>query len=413
MPLTDQLTLGLDVEIEETEESPLCETCEHTLDECNCYTCEGCDARVGDVCSTCDECDSCCNCVSCSSNRCDFRGESVCSNCERCSDCCECFYCEGCGERNSDGTCGDCYMCRGCCSCSESSNSESLYDGELVFHSAKRNEYARNPSKRFISLEIEVASGDGTQLHKTCRKYSDAIVEDGSLPDAGWELNMNPSQGDVFLDHVDAIADGLRDGEASVNSSCGMHCHVDARDFGWLDLFKLCKLYAKVEAALFQIVSPSRRGNRYCIATASIYNFADFKTFKADILESLYNWRPTAKKRVCGLDYGGAKSHKHAHGSCNVFSERKEKYNHARYRALNIHSFFYRGTVEFRHHQGSCNATRMQNWGMVCASILDAANTLTVSQIDALPLDSFDALQAILRPELQQWTSIRRSELGR
>lgn len=441
MPNTSQLDLELDApEIAES-----CEVCSQDTDDCTCQTCSGCDERRESLCDHCEQCtDECCecsHCVRCSENvdadsicslcsdrcieccsqhstcsRCNERVENICENCDHCEGgCCDCSYCEGCDHRHSNAVCDDCDHCPDCCNCGNAA----LLEGKLVFHSAKRNEYASNPSRRYISLEVEVARGDATELHCTALRYHDAIVEDGSLPSSGWELNMNPSQGDVFLRHVSEIASDLSDADAAVTSSCGMHCHVDARDFGWFDLFKLCKLYGKVEDGLFQIVAPSRRGNNYCKESASAYDFPNFRTFKVELLHRLYHWGTDSKqRRRCSLSYIDTESkhaHKNGHGERRIFQERTEKYNNSRYNALNLHSFFYRGTIEFRHHHGTTNAVKMQNWGMVCASILDAASVMTTAQLDALPMggaaESLTALCAILRPELRAWVVEREESL--
>ena len=162
---------------------------------------------------------------------------------------------------------------------------------------------------------------------------------------------------------------------------------------------------------MFALVSPSRQGNRYCEESARSYTFSDFRTFKADLIRSLYGWTPQKGKRVhTGMTGASKRAHKCSHGTRREFSQRMDKYNGERYRALNLHSFFYRGTVEFRHHHGTVIAAKMQGWGMVCASVLDAAMRMKVSDIEALPM-GWDGLLAILSTDLQSWAITRRSEI--
>ena len=52
------------------------------------------------------------------------------------------------------------------------------------------------------------------------------------------------------------------------------------------------------------------------------------------------------------------------------------------------------------------------NWAMVCAAVLDSASRLTVAQIDALPLDSFDALLAVVPSSLHAYMHSRREVLS-
>jgi hypothetical protein len=92
-----------------------------------------------------------------------------------------------------------------------------------------------------------------------------------------------------------------------------------------------------------------------------------------------------------------------------------EKYGQARYNALNLHSFFYRQTVEFRHHQGTTNAVKATSWGMLCASILDAAQRLSMREINDIIARYSDTPHAALieiaahnNPKLAQWVDTRR-----
>ena len=52
---------------------------------------------------------------------------------------------------------------------------------------------------------------------------------------------------------------------------------------------------------------------------------------------------------------------------------KKDKWNDTRYNAINLHSHFYRGTIEFRHHQGALNHIKIINWIDYNLSILDYA----------------------------------------
>lgn len=386
-----------------------CPTCEQSIDDCECVTCGNsrCGAQVESVCSRCEQCDDCCECSTC--DACNERVESVCSRCDCCDSCCECYCCDHCGARvPGDDFCGECDRCTSCCSCN--SSSVDTFDGHLAFHSSKPTQFKLNPSRRFIALEVEVARGDSSDMRSTLRHWGDSLVEDGSLPEEGWELNLNPSNGDQFLTHTREIAAALSEANARADTSCGMHCHVDARDFGWFDLFKLCRLYGKVEDGLFSLCSRSRQSNHYCMKCAETYSFEDYKTFKRDLIRKLYGWTP-GKLKPCTC-YGKTHRGAHKNGNYRGFQERDEKYNGARYHALNLHSFFYRQTVEFRHHHGTVDAKKMQGWGMVCASVMDSASRMTLAEIDALPTDGFSALLRILSPSLREWVTIRAAELN-
>jgi Putative amidoligase enzyme len=400
-----------------------CGVCDYCNDCCTCHYCEGCSENISEddyICSLCERCESCCDrrgecftCASCERRRSNQR-YNQCSNCDSCENCCECSHCGSCGDVSRESTCGECERCNDCCTCGGDDNSEVLTDGTLTFHTATKLQHTRNTSKRYISLELEIASDDGTgseYVTPVARAWRDAIVEDGSLPDSGYEINSNPSSGDVFLDHIGELCDALKDCDAKVTSACGMHCHIAAPDYSYFDLFKLCRLYASIENGLFELVAPSRRHNhRYTLKCASAYTFTHYSTFKADIIRALYGSDATEKIR----DYASKlKPRTSYHRGKQRLSGKTQKYGDARYNALNLHSFFYRGTIEFRHHQGTTNSVKATNWGMVCAAIVDAGTRLTVSQIDALPSDPFARLLAILPSHLTAWAIERRATLSR
>lgn len=268
-------------------------------------------------------------------------------------------------------------------------------------------------SRRYISVELEIAKIDNDCADYVTRKadrWDDAIVSDGSLPDTGFEINTNPTNGDRFLTHIEDLCSGLNRADAAVERCCGMHVHLDARDYSYLDLYKLTRLYALVEDALFSLCAPSRRNGSYSRECASKYVFAGYKTFKQSIIAMLYG-EDAAKstkrwdgKKMPSTSYNKAQKRR-------VLACFNEKYDSNRYSALNVHSFFYRRTVEFRHFQGTTNATKATSWAMVCAAVMDSASRLTLDQIAALPYDSFDALLAVVPSTLHAWMRERRSTL--
>lgn len=261
-------------------------------------------------------------------------------------------------------------------------------------------------------MEIARSNDNPDFVIGAAKRWGDAIVEDGSLPDTGYEINTNPTSGDVFIEHVTDICGGLRRAGAIVDTSCGMHCHVGAGDFSYFDLFKLCRLYGAIEDGLFSLVSKSRRnGNRYAERCKSIYNFRHYTTFKRDLIVALYG--EDALELHMGWSIKRKKPHTNFHRGKDRLSASTNKYSSARYYALNLHSFYYRQTIEFRHHNGITDATKAANWGMLCASVLDAAQRLTLREIDTLIAqhDSFELLVAILPQQLQAWTRNRRDDL--
>jgi hypothetical protein len=193
-----------------------------------------------------------------------------------------------------------------------------------------------------------------------------------------------------------------------------MHCHVSAVDYSYFDLFKLCRLYTFIEGGMFDCVSASRRnGNRYAKRCADAYKFRHYTTFKKDIITALYTDDALRLRTQYDSPKKAVPSTRQHRGKKRL-TPMAEKYGTERYNALNLHSFFYRGTVEFRHHQGTTDAAKATNWGMLCAAVLDAAHRMTLTEIDALQTlpNSFDRLLAVLPESLKVWARSRRSHFG-
>ena len=378
----------------------ICKACDVCKDCCQCLHCARCGDVAENICETCERGDCCCSCETCTYRHPPHRVESTCSNCQYCSDHCECYVCNGCGERVNN-TCGDCDRCDDCsCNCSSDAP---RFRGHFT--------YLGEPTKampRYTSLELEYAScSDGSYVVDCARQWEDFVVEDGSLPEEGFEINTNPTRGDMFASHIKATIAACNRAETETSKDCGLHVHVDARDLNYHDICKLALLYSKVECALFAMQPLTRQNNQYCRMVDNYYQLQP-NGFKHAFLNHLYrneNTFPKTKKEKRA--YIGMKNGK------RVFSQRTEKYHSARYYAMNLHTWFYRGTVEFRHAASTLSGTKATNWGLVCMWIVEKASTMSYAQIKALSEDSTLALQSILPAELADWVTLRQGEVRR
>jgi hypothetical protein len=251
--------------------------------------------------------------------------------------------------------CSDCRNCTECCCCENSF----FPSGVRVLHRPSLNFHPYNPKdkiSRYIGVEIEVSESnpdDGEHIFETLTKWGCAAVHDGSLPETGYEINTAPAKGEVFEKEINAVCAALKVANAKVNSSCGLHVHIDCRDLNFYDLKKTILVYSKVEESLFRMLAKSRTTNHYCQKIN--------KKFDKILIEKDKNWR----KNLLEQTYGS--------NSLGIREARRDKYNEARYYALNIHSWFYRKTLEFRQHQGTVDPKKIINWAKICQSIVNFA----------------------------------------
>jgi hypothetical protein len=146
----------------------------------------------------------------------------------------------------------------------------------------------------------------------------------------GFEVVSPPITGHVGLvdggevDRVCAVLDGLG---CWVNSTCGLHVHVDRPTPGALR--RIAYDYATFESVIDSLMPATRRGDR---------------SFYAASIKRGANLRAVAAARD-------------ANDICRILQiPRSPKYAKVNF------SRYWSGTVEFRHHSGTTNATKIKNW---------------------------------------------------
>lgn len=344
------------------------------------------------ACAACGCCEGHCQCLWCT--RCgDECRSDHCDHCNRCRSCCECIRCNGCQAQltSQDGRCGRCGRGSCCeCACEDTRRNvqfEEMADGAPRFHPPSLAQRKVNPSPRFVACEMETASVKrGNRVNAVVKKWGAAIVSDGSLPSSGFEINTAPAGGDLFIAQIDELCAALNEKQAKVTDACGMHVHINAKDYDFYSLRRLIKVYAKIEDALYKMIPPQRRGNHYCRPCGQHY--VDTigagkvpKDVKLGVLKTVYNFRENCK-----------------YGARDLANAKQHKYHESRYNALNVHSFFYRGTIECRMHPGCLDRDKIHNWGMMWAHILDFALLKTDKDLEAMFMgrNAYESLLAVV-----------------
>lgn len=270
----------------------------------------------------------------------------------------------------------------------------------LQFHRADMIRDRRtNRSMRTISAEIEstglrlswdLKHGEKTQF-KQCiclRCYKErlikianlvhdiggSIVPDESVGHLGFEINMPPASGDFFLQLTDRVSDLLYESLAMVSNKAGTHLHVDASDYSWQDMRKFLILYSKIEPAILYTQPRDRvmkNPKPHCRPCGERYKKLAETTSDA-------NWKPKMVEAIYTNEF--PRPPRLFRGNNRTIT--------ARYDFVNIQSWFFRGTIEIRGHSGTIDSYKIKNWGMIWASILDAAARMTEKEITQLPDDS-------------------------
>ncbi len=140
----------------------------------------------------------------------------------------------------------------------------------------------------------------------------------------------------------------LRNAGAKVNDSCGIHVHVDAANHNRQSLKNIMGIMFSKEDILFRALQVNEaRARRWC------------KKVREPMLERARRLPGEETKDLTKLEriwYEGSPSP-------------GEHYNWTRYYALNLHSVFYRGTVEFRMFNATLHAGRIKAYVNLCLAI--------------------------------------------
>jgi hypothetical protein len=299
-----------------------------------------------------------------------------------------------------------------------------------------------NKSKRYAAVEIEVANVDSfAATDSACRKWNCTVVDDGSLNGKNsFEINTSPAAGDTFVRQITEICDALAQDGATVNQSCGLHVHVDARDFGHYEVRRLLRIYAYVEDELFDVVAQSRRDNQYCMPCGRAYTrgVLAYKPAKKQrhgrgrlesktaLLHTVYGSdstkaEPRQEYSAVTRTYEPVRRGRKVVRDAPIYlSDKTEHRAGERYYALNMHSFFHRGTVEARHHHGTVKADKIIGWARVWIGLLDAAAKLSDARLEKYITDaeadtekpaSVSLLKRLLPADVFAWYERRTAEL--
>lgn len=188
------------------------------------------------------------------------------------------------------------------------------------------------------------------EMYNHSLRHGWKVVTDGSLGDYvhGAEIVSPVLSGDSGFEQLRKVCTALTTAGVKVNKRCGLHVHIGARN-EQLSFFKnLINLYVAAEPAIDSFLAPSRRGpqggNGFCksirVNAARLNDAANLD----QVAQAIGQTPGTHEARSRG-----------------------------RYCKLNLQSFWQHGTVEFRHHQGTVEANKAENWVRLCLRMALAA----------------------------------------
>ena len=159
-----------------------------------------------------------------------------------------------------------------------------------------------------------------------------------------------------------------------VNSSCGLHIHINVksqdRNLGFIA--KVLTFYKRFGDEFFKMLPKSRSNNHFCQSLNSI----DFKTGCPEMeLDNI-------KKEKDILEF----KKKFYYGNT---SEEYNKYFNKRYYWINVHSIFHRGTIEIRSHSATIDSKKITNWLKIHKKCLDFIMRNQLEHIEGMTVTDF------------------------
>lgn len=152
------------------------------------------------------------------------------------------------------------------------------------------------------------------------------------------------------LELLQNIIRKLRENGAKPHSSCGIHIHVDGANHDAKSLRRLVNFMTSRQDLIYEALEIGNRADRWChkLNSALLTEMKKDKNLSKEKAERI--WYSSANDGY----YGGV-NHEH--------------YNDTRYHGINLHSYFSKGTVEFRLFNSTLHAGRIKAYIQFCLAM--------------------------------------------
>lgn len=152
------------------------------------------------------------------------------------------------------------------------------------------------------------------------------------------------------IETLQTIVRKLRENGAKANSSCGIHIHVDGANHNPNSLKKLINFMIARQDLVYDALEIRSRGNRWCkkLNEKLLKEMKSCKNLTKEAVEKIW-YSPANDEYRDGID------HQH--------------YNSTRYHGVNLHSYFSKGTVEFRLFNSTLHAGKIKAYIQFCLAV--------------------------------------------
>ena len=142
----------------------------------------------------------------------------------------------------------------------------------------------------------------------------------------------------------------LRENGAKAHSSCGIHIHVDGANHTAVSLRRLVNFMTARQDLIYEALQIGDRESNWC------------HKLNKTLLDAMKKDKNLTKEKAEEVWYSRAND-----GYCGGIDH--QHYNSTRYHGVNLHSFFTKGTVEFRLFNSTLHAGKIKAYIQFCLAV--------------------------------------------
>jgi len=175
------------------------------------------------------------------------------------------------------------------------------------------------------------------------------------------------------IELIQEVLRKLRAKGAVANDSCGIHVHVDGANHTPASIRNVMNFMCSRQNLIFEALAVKSNRERYC------------KKVCPDLVKKIKKIKDINRSSIENLWYSSANHNYRGYSN-------RDRYNETRYQCLNLHSYFSRGTVEFRLFNGTTHAGELKSY-IQFALAVSAWAIETTGRISFNNVDSYNIVQ--------------------
>jgi len=163
---------------------------------------------------------------------------------------------------------------------------------------------------------------------------------------------VSPILDETEIDILKNVVSTMKEIGVKTSKKCGVHVHINAKEATIENMCNLINIMIQEEEKLIEIFQCNKeRINKYA------------KKLNQDFIDAFRKNIPVTKEDLSKLWYSDNSSRK----------SKDDRYHPSRYRGLNLHSYFFRKSVEFRYFDSSIEPDKIVNYVNYCINIAKKA----------------------------------------